>query len=151
MSSYVTISKDEMHDFLTNLGFQSVDVDGTSELVYGKRVDRREGYPLTIRIYTSIDGTKSRGKGDDAIRVGLFWYDKKYDRIESLGFLSRVHRMKNWKKHLGSRIENWKELIGSVCGNCGAPMVLREGSKGKFYGCARFGYTECSCTKDFNS
>jgi DNA topoisomerase-1 len=42
--------------------------------------------------------------------------------------------------------EGLKAAKGETCPGCRAPMVLRQGRKGAFFGCSR--YPECSVTRD---
>ena len=47
---FYAISRDEIHEFLTSLGFQSLTLKGVVELVYGKIV-RVGNHRLSLRIY----------------------------------------------------------------------------------------------------
>ena len=69
---FYAISRDEIHEFLTNLGFQSLTLKGVVELVYGKIV-RVGNHRLSLRIYSAVNPNgESREKGTDAIRVQVF-------------------------------------------------------------------------------
>ncbi len=50
---FYAISRDEIHEFLTNLGFQSLTLKGVVELVYGKIV-RVGNHRLSLRIYSAV-------------------------------------------------------------------------------------------------
>lgn len=72
MAQYYNITVEEMDSFLLPQGFKRIELPGTSELVYGKRIDNNN-LPLTLRVYTGIDPTGlSREVGKDAMRVNLF-------------------------------------------------------------------------------
>ena len=60
MSTFVNIKQEEMHSFLSEQGFTEINVPGTHEVVYGKRIKSIAGFPATMRVYTSIP----RGKND---------------------------------------------------------------------------------------
>jgi len=136
---YARISEKDINSFLKNLGFQKMDVEGISELVYGKRVDKN-GKPLSLRVYTSISSNgQSRDCGNDAIRVELFWWNPNTKKVEHVGHGKRVNRIQTWKKNLKKRIQNVGDLT---------PMVLRNGSNGKFWGCPN--YPKCDHTKNYN-
>ena len=149
MAEYYNISVEEMDKFLIPQGFQKIQLPGTVELVYGKRVDIN-GIPLTMRIYTGIDPNGlSRNVGEDAMRVNLFTKINTGEIKKILGS-KRVHRVKGWAKNLQARINDMIIAAQSIkiCQKCGLPMVLREGqSKGrpyKFYGCS--GWPACTFT-----
>lgn len=123
-----------MTAFLTPKGFQIITVPGTKEIVFGKRVPHN--LPLTLRVYTGIEPTGvSRGVGEDAIRVSLFWRNANGE-IKKAGGSKRVHRVINWKANLQNRLDNWNQDF-ILCA-CGAPMVERKGSKGSFLGCCNY-------------
>ena len=144
----------EIEDLLEARGFREVDVDGTKERVFGKRVDSKNEPPMTLRVYTTVDTRTGnlREKGSDAIRVALFamgasnqvlWQEPKM-----VGAEKSVYRVQNWKENLRSRLDNAKKtLIGPRCSN-GHLMTLRNGSNGKFWGCSE--YPRCTDTKDYD-
>ena len=69
---YYPVTKDEIDQFLTGLGFVPLKLKGVVELVYAKIVEVG-GHRLSLRCYTAVnpDG-ESREKGTDAIRLQLF-------------------------------------------------------------------------------
>lgn len=143
---YHNITADEMQQFLVPQGFRTILLDGTAEIVYGKRVVQ-DDLQLTLRVYTGIVGQGSRGVGEDAIRVNLFMRTKD-GRIIKLGGSKRVHRVKNWQVNLQSRIDSWLEYLPThKCDKCGLPMIprTRKDKKSKFLGCA--GYPTCRQTQ----
>ena len=138
-AEYVNITRGEMEDFLLPMGFRPLPLDGTKELVYGKRVDS-DAHKLSLRVYTGInpDGN-SRVVGGDAIRCNIFWRTENGE-LRRVATSKRVHRVKGWRENLLDRLTNLK--VERICTLCGSPMVLRRGkSKGKpyeFYGCASY-------------
>lgn len=146
---FTNIPLKDMIDFLTPLGFKEIAaLEGTLEKVYAKRVDHH-GLALSLRVYTGIEGTESRGVGEDAIRVALFMRDKD-GRIVKLGGSKRVHRVIGWKKNLKNRLDRWEESFPTnVCNKCGMPMLPRNGRCGKFLGCASF--PKCTNTRPIES
>lgn len=147
--SYVSISSEDMDRLLSPLGFQVIEVPGTREIVYGKRVDRN-GLQLSLRVYTSLEpGVGSREVGKDAIRVSVHWrYFSKQDsndrstsnvtKIARVGTSKRVNRVPGWEDRLKERVSKWEEMLGPGCPKCGSPTALRKSKRGEFYGCVRF-------------
>ena len=135
MAQYYNITREEVDAFLTPQGFALVNIPGTSEIVYGKRVDQND-LKLTLRVYTGINfAGNSRDVGDDAIRVVLFLGTPTPDgkmAISKLGGSKRVHRVIGWKRNLQSRLDGWIELLPKNKCVCGGPMVVRDGKYGKF-------------------
>lgn len=150
--------------------WQKMDLAGTRELVYGCRVNR-SGRNFTIRVYTSMepDG-EGRDCGKDAIRVEVFMRiccracsgigyngtDTKNASacepcrgsgylIRRVGGSKRVNRVQGWEERLLDRILKWEDSLSVFCPTCSAPMSLRKGSKGKFYGCVQ--YPHCRGTR----
>lgn len=145
MAQAVQITKQEFEDFLfPQGGFQLLQLEGTTELVYAKLV-RQGDKAYSLRIYSSINPTgDSRGVGEDAIRVNC-WVKMQFDgetKIFKAGGSKRVHRVMGWRANLQNRIDHWHECIGPVCPECGAPTLKRTPKKGQtwkpFFGCCRF-------------
>jgi len=131
---YTDITRADIEEFLTPLGFTKMDLPNVRELVYGKRVDR-DGLALSLRVFTGIDPNgHSRDVGEDAIRCVVFWRNPEGE-VKKVATSKRVHRVAGWKKNLGERLEDWK--LGPVC-SCGSPMVERKSKNGKFFGCSNF-------------
>lgn len=137
--TYVEISRVEMMDYLGRQGFEPVHVEGTKELVMGKRVDvlHHDDRPMTLRVYTSIDGYSGRECGKDAIRVCLVAKDDR-GKIVGVGRSKRVNRVAGWEDRLTERIESWEILMGPKCSSCGAETKERKGKFGKFWGCINY-------------
>jgi hypothetical protein len=135
-AEYVNVTRDEMESLLFPQGFHKLSLDGTRELVYGKRVDK-DGLTLSLRVYTGInpDGN-SREVGADAMRCNIFWRKPNGD-VTKVASSKRVHRVKNWRSNLQQRIDAL--VIEERCA-CGSPMVRRTSrtNKSEFYGCANF-------------
>lgn len=138
MATAVTISRDEMHEFLTKQGFSPISLAGVREAVYGKVVDETKGKEVCLRIYTSIDGDKSRDKDSDAIRAVLMI--RVGNEIKMIGADRRVHRVAGWRKNLQDRIDGWREQLGPTCPNkdCGRFTVYRTSRRGPFWGCSAY-------------
>jgi len=141
-AEFTNVTEQEMADFLGPQGFKKVAIPGTYELVWGKRVDQ-DDLNLTLRVFSGInpDG-QSREVGEDAMRVRLFMRTAD-GQIKELGGSKRVHRVKNWRKNLQSRLDSWLEYMPKdKCNQCGSPMVPRKGRFGAFIAC-----TNCKNTR----
>lgn len=135
MATYTNITQEEVESFLLPQGFQQIQLPGTKELVYGKRVDA-DGLVLSLRVYTGINPNgQSREVGTDAMRCNIFWRTAEGE-LRKVATSKRVHRVKGWRKNLQDRLASLK--IEHKCDDCGSPMVLRKGKNGEFYGCASF-------------
>ena len=138
------ITRDEIHEFLTGLGFVPLSLKGVVELVYGKIV-HVGGHRLSLRCYTAVDPNgESREKGTDAIRLQLF--HKVQDQIVAVGKPQKCLRVESWRDNIGraiGRITDAEKL--RVCPACGHPMVVRRnGTTGQeFLGCSLFRITGC--------
>jgi hypothetical protein len=153
MATYTHINPEEMHEFMNNNGFICINEDQASqEFIYN--LEWHDGEYL-LKVFSSVtDGGGARDVGQDAIRVVLFvrHNGKYYPRWKG----SRVHRVGGWRDNLQSRIneglargcdgEDWE------CENCGGHMILRDGSRGLFYGCENFPENRGGCrfTRSYN-
>jgi hypothetical protein len=146
MANYTNITKSEMLEFLSPLGFSELKIPNCSELVLGKRIDKN-GIPLSLRVYTGIVSENSRGCGDDAIRVNTFARNLN-NECKKVVTCRRVNRVAGWRKNLQTRIHEVCQKSPSQSCNCGNPMVLREGKFGEFLGCTN--YPECKETRRLN-
>jgi DNA topoisomerase-1 len=142
MANFTNITKSEMQDFLGNLGFAEITIPNCNESVFAKRIDKNV-IPLSMRIYTGIVSSESRGCGEDAIRVNVFAKTLK-NELKKVVSCRRVNRVSGWRKNLESRIHEVFHKSPSQSCNCGNPMVLREGKFGEFLGCTN--YPECKQT-----
>jgi hypothetical protein len=145
---FYAITKDEIHQFLTGLGFQPLALQGVVELVYGK-VIQVGNHRLSLRVYTAVDpGGESREKGADAIRVQLFHKVKNGGREEivPVGRHRKCLRVASWRENLGKameRIADHEHL--RLCPACSHPMVIRQNraTGEEFWGCSRFRIAGC--------
>lgn len=136
MATYQNISLDDMGEFLELQGFKPLNVAGTVERVFGKRVDQ-DNTQMTLRVYTGINPNgASRDVGEDAIRVNLFMRTPT-GTVLKIGGSKRVHRVEGWRKNLQDRLDNWLEYLPEHTCECGLPMIPRKSkkSKEKFLGC----------------
>jgi len=152
MPEYVNVTSEEMGPFLTlRHKFQRMEIDGTTELVYGRLYDYN-GIKVSLRVYTGInpDGN-SRAKGKDAIRLVLFVRGPD-GKPKIVGLMKRVHRVKGWRKNLENRLETWREMLGPTCPKCSKLMALRsqrKNKKSKFWGCMN--YPDCNGTRNYDN
>lgn len=144
MAHFYNVTQAEIEEFLVPQGFTKIALPKTTELVYGKRVDR-DGIQLTLRVYTGIEAGVSRSVGEDAMRAAVFLRTAD-GTVKMAGGSKRVHRVEGWKKNLQNRLDKWAELLGPACPRCKSLMVERKGSSGKFYGCTSF--PDCKATLD---
>lgn len=132
MAQFTIIDQTSMAALLLDNDFVKIFVPGTNEEVWSKVVRNN----LCIRVYTSVQGSRSRSNGKDSIKVCLV--SKRPDgQIVGVGKTKRVHRVMGWAKNLQNRIDLWEELLGPQC-TCGCYMVIRESTRGKFWGCSNF-------------
>jgi len=146
----VTITLDQMDRLLAPQGFTTIVLPGVNEVVFAKGLHiEGEGWklPLSIRIYTSIEGVVSRGVGEDAIRVSV-WTKQQNTPVMLCGS-KRVHRVEHWRENLAKRLDAWRDMLDQTCPRCKAPMILRKPKNGQhwqpFYGCCR--YPDCKGTR----
>lgn len=132
MATAVTISRSEIHDFLTERNFREIQIPGTHEMVMSRFV----GPDLCLRVYTSVVDDSSRGTGEDAIRTVLVV--RSQDQVRIIGADKRVHRVAGWRANLQNRLDNWAEQLGPTCPVCGKPTVKRRSKRGPFWGCSDY-------------
>ncbi len=147
-AQFYAITRDEVHEFLTGLGFVPLALRGVVELVYGKIVRVGE-HRLSLRVYTAVnpDG-ESREKGTDAIRVQLFHKLQAghQEQIVPVGRPQKCLRVLSWKQNLGKAIDRHADASNfRLCPACHHPMVLRENraTGEEFWGCSMFKITGC--------
>ncbi len=140
MAKFTTITKDQMTEFLESNGFTQIHLEGVDEQVWSKIVKPN----LCLRIYTTIQGNKSRSNGRDSIKLCLV--SKTPDgQIHGVGKTKRVHRVEGWLNNLQNRLDLWQDLLGPQC-SCGCYMVKRESRIGEFWGCSD--YPHCKQIKN---
>jgi len=161
MSTFYQFTQEEFEQFLgvgsdakpvRKGGFHLLPLQGTRELVYGKRIHPE----MSLRIYSTIEHGVARERGSDAIRIRIVWLpppdkqeiwkrnglarpDPRYpDRPifpKFVGGSKRVHRVRGWSANLSERLAHYDEIMPPTC-VCGCPMVWRTPSKRKpFWGC----------------
>lgn len=147
-AQFYPITRREMHDFLTNLGFVPLTLKGVVELVYAKIV-RIGDHRLSLRIYTAVNPNgESREKGTDAIRVQPFHkvqHDGK-EEILPVGKAQKCLRVVSWRDNLRRAIERHVDPEHfRLCPACGHPMVIRENRAAgeEFWGCSMFRINGC--------
>lgn len=131
MGTFVSVSQSDFESFVLPLGFQPLNLPGTKELVYGKRMDCRN-HPFTVRIYSGInpDGN-SRGVGSDAIRVCLVSRNSN-GKVFGCQKDRRVNRTQNWRANLSERLTHFRCDDIAWCPRCDAPAAYSKRT-GKHY------------------
>ena len=141
---YYPITREEIHEFLTGLGFVPLSLKGVVELVFAKIV-RIGGHRLSLRCYTAVNPNgESREKGTDAIRLQLFM--KVEDGIVPVGNPQKCLRVESWRDNLLKAIERATDPgFFRICPACGNPQVLRQNrsSGDDFWGCSMYRITGC--------
>lgn len=146
---YRAFSFSEINTVMTTIAFKAVNVPGTLEHVFERRIHNVPGQPdrYTVRIYTSVDKQTgfTRDCGEDAIRVTLCDGEKDHKVLLSWSVLRTENAFENTKKRAR---QAWKYAItpGHQCRRCGSLMIERDGKLGRFLGCT--GYPECEATRD---
>lgn len=141
--SYVPVRRNIFEAEMTDMGFAHVDVKGTLELVYERKIPNSV---YGVRILSTIDPRSGVGRsvGTDAIRVTLWNYTK--DRPVKVE--KRVNRTGTEDGVLQRTRERAREVWGYAINNgckCGnGIMVNRGGKNGDFLGCSNF--PECKNT-----
>lgn len=155
MSKFTIISKDNFKFFLDQyvltLGsLIEIDEVSSQEIIYELPTQKPT---IKIRIFSSIDKISgfSRSLGEDAIRCVFF----DFISHKSFNKTKRINRTKNWKDRLKITLDELmqKSKKINICKTCNSAMILRDGSKGQFYGC--LSYPKCKSTisllGEFNS
>jgi hypothetical protein len=141
---FYPISRDEIHEFLSGLGFVPLTLRGVTELVYAKIVVLGQHH-LSLRIYTAVDPDgESREKGTDAIRLQLF--HRFQEHIVAVGRRQKCLRVVSWPENLRKALDRVTDPQNfRLCPACGHPMVIRSNkSTGeKFWACSLFRATGC--------
>lgn len=147
---YTHITQKEFDAFMATNFFECLNPDQRAqELVY---LFTWNDDNYLLKVYSSIVlGMGSREVGADAIRVVLFINTPQ--GIRAMWRAPRVYRTENWRAHLQQRINEGmlrgREGKNYKCESCGAPMILREGKRGLFWGCSMFPISGCRYTEEF--
>lgn len=158
---YIERSREEVTDLFLNMGFEEVDLPGTHEVVFERKVVYQKSWThenkvtaisnlvdtgLTVRVYTSVARNGTRKCGADAGRVILV------DRESGKGVWSsaRCYRTKNFLENMRSRCRDAWKAVATIpeCPSCKSPMVVRKRKGEKeptFWGCCK--YPECKGTR----
>lgn len=135
--SYVPVRRIAFETEMLDMGFAHVDVKGTLELVYERRIPNSV---YGIRILSTIDPRNglSRDVGTDAIRVTLWNYTKERPvkverRVNRTGTEDGVI-----KRTRDRAREVWGWAVNNQCSCGNGVMVERKGPKGKFLGCSNY-------------
>jgi hypothetical protein len=161
-AQFTKFSKNEFEQYLgvdsntgkplpNGMGFYRIKVDGTWEYVYSKLVDTELNISLRIMSTVSQQTGMARDKGEDAIRVLLFWRPDANSKPIPIGMGKSVKRTQNWRQNLDERLAMWDDMLGPHC-KCGAPTVrkLRRSDNQPFFGCVK--WPNCPAEKEgFNS
>jgi hypothetical protein len=152
-STFTAIPLSDMDAFLVGQGFERIDIPGTVEYVYGKRVDK-DGLQLTLRVLTTISlfaGNKARKLGSDSIKVQVWWrkIENEEPVLKMLSQATPVKRTNTWQSNLQKRLDAWQTTLGPKCRCCGFPMVekTRKADKSSFYGCSNYPTCRNTCPK----
>lgn len=133
---YVSIERNDFEDFLgTTCAYEEVDMEGVNEAVFAVNLPHPD---LEIRIFSTLEGGKGRGKGADAIRT-VVWHT---EQDAPVGGRTKTLRIETWRENLLSKIvdimQNWRDEWHGECPDCGGVMCLRDGKFGEFLGCSNF-------------
>jgi len=151
---YVEISAEEFESFAEENYFEQIEYPRAREIVYAR--EAQAGH-ARILIFSSIHigNGKGRDVGKDAVRVIVqAKVDSNNVDTQTVNVSSetwrviwkskRVHRVKNWRKNLESRIVDAIDYVHpDPCPECNNAMILREGKYGRFYSCIMWPKTGC--------
>ena len=141
---FYPIIREEIDQFLTDLGFVPLHLKGVVELVYAKLV-RIGGHRLSLRCYTAVNPNgESREKGTDAMRLQMFM--KVEDGVVAVGKPVKCLRVESWRANLRKAIERVVDPHNfRRCPACRSPQVLRQNKStgDEFWGCSLFRLTGC--------
>jgi hypothetical protein len=126
-AEYTRIAAGDMESFLTDLGFERVNVPRAREAVYDRTYGRGpDDGRLVTRVYSSIVGNSARDAGRDAIRVVPIYVHPTLGDFP-MARMKRVHRVTGWRDNLRARIDDSEARApGPVLDSNGKPMVLRK-------------------------
>ncbi|MHA2494708.1 MAG: hypothetical protein ACXAEI_04405 [Candidatus Hodarchaeales archaeon] len=131
----VKIHQKEFEELMKQFDATTLKPKGTSEIIY--RVPISFAKELSIWVYSTIyrKTRVSRELGADAIRIVMFYQDKKAVMREP-----KTLRKGKWKENITRKIENLKNRATEYRCPEGHPLVVRERKvDGKpFHGCAAF-------------
>lgn len=158
---YVPIDETEMRELMTRIGFETITLPRTTELVFQRQVETTAGkkFPYAVRVYSSVAHGNSRGVGEDAIRVVLIDLDEENPKFQFMKVIGegtkkagrRIYRTKSAMATLEARCrEYFTHVIKNPCPKCGSVMAVRNSKNGQFLGCTKF-RTGCRGTREIES
>lgn len=131
----VQIRRKEFDELMKRVNGQTIKPKGTAEIVY--RIPIQKTKDLSIWVYSTIPHKTgvSRKLGSDAIRIMVFYEDRKIVMRET-----KTLRKGKWKENVERKIRGLMERTSDIRCPQGHPLVQRTRKKdGKpFYGCALF-------------
>ena len=141
---YVSIERNEFESFLSAAcAYEEVNDTNANEAVFSISLPHPD---LEIRIFSTLEGGKSRGKGSDAIRT-VIWH---VGQDKPVGGRTKTLRIETWQENLLSKIvdimQNWRDEWNGECPECDGVMCLRDGKYGEFLGCSS--YPRCKHTEN---
>jgi len=140
--SYTAFGQAEFEEFLSFADFEEVE-EGSGEAVYAVDLPHEN---LEVRVFSTLQGGRARGCGDDAIRCVLW----ETERDEPVGGMKKTLRIETWRSNLRPKIQdlvlNWRDHFNGYCPECGTGVLkTREGKFGTFKGCSN--YPRCDYTE----
>ena len=158
---YVPIDETEMRELMTRIGFETIALPRTTELVFQRQIETSAGkkFPYAVRVYSSVAHGNSRGVGEDAIRVVLIDLDEENPKFQFMKVIGegtkkagrRIYRTKSAMATLEARCrEYFTHVIKNPCPKCGSVMAVRNSKNGQFLGCTKF-RTGCRGTREIES
>lgn len=160
---YVPITTFEMDAVLVRkMGFERREVRPAKEWVYFRKVINRDGfeYPMGIKVLSTIhvDSDITRPVAGDAIHVMLMNLAVRSDKLDAfpMGFPMKskypkqadrtIYRTKSALINLEQTVRDmFRFAFAIACPCCSAPMIPRDSSRGRFFGCSDFPH--CRTTK----
>lgn len=155
---YVPIDENEMRDLMTRIGFETISLPRTTELVFQRQIETTAGkkFPYAVRVYSSIAHGNSRAVGEDAIRVVLVDLKAENPKFQFMKVLGegtkkagrRIYRTKSAMTTLETRCRDYfTHIIKNPCPKCGSAMAVRNTKGGQFLGCTKY-HNGCRGTRE---
>ena len=119
---------------LVEAGFAPTIIKGTREKVFARPIDNKEG--VRVLVYTTIDGTRVRQCGKDAIRVVAVYTAKDGKERGIAKADKRVNRAGSIDTIVDRTLSRMREVYRTVakdehtcCSDCGAPQFKSKRGK----------------------
>lgn len=135
-SRFVDVAASSFDELLRPLGFVEAPADRRGQRAWIRETATPVGVVAEI-VYSTIPigAEVGRACGNDSIRVALVFAPPGGSR--ALMKQPWVARTRGWRLALLDRLDtvaaHWR-----ICPRCGGPAVLREGTRGAFYGCVQY-------------